>query len=84
MTTRNWNQIQVDMEREVKRIGFTFVADRAASTHPDDWFLRIVLGYRESDDSYATWLYNADRGGLFHGRYDLSQSRATEDFLARV
>lgn len=84
MTTRNWYQIQVDMEREVKRIGFTFIADKAASPYPGDWFLRIVLGYRESDDSYATWLYNADRGGLLHGRYDMDSSEANKDFIERI
>jgi hypothetical protein len=63
--------------------GFQYIADRPFSKHPDDWYLRMVLAYKESRKEYVTWLYNASLGGLHEGRYTQDQRVAMDDFHSR-
>ncbi len=73
----DWVQMQKDIKEDVQEIGYNYIADRPLSTHPADWYLRVVLGNNKR--GYATWIYNAELGGLHEGHYDMER----DDFLTR-
>ena len=63
-----------DIKQAVEGIefgGYEYIGDRPLSSHPDDWYLRVVLG--KNARGYATWLYNAHFKGLFEGHYDMKE-----------
>jgi hypothetical protein len=73
-----------EVKAAVQEAGFHFIADRHLSSHPDDWYLRVVLAFRESPrKEYVTWIYNASLGGLHEGRYTQDQQQASDDFHNR-
>ena len=78
----DWNTMQKEVKAEVQRIGFHYVSDRPLTSHPDDWYLRVVQGFKDNGE-HATWLYNASLKGLCEGKYNMDQRTATEDFLTR-
>ena len=66
--------------------GWAYKDDRAYSSHPGDWYLRIVLAERtwaSGTKEYTTWLYNATLGGLANGRYTFTEATALKDFEER-
>ncbi len=77
----NWNQMQKDIKKATEKAGFNYIADRPLTNHPDDWYLRVVLGYNERE--HATWIYNASLGGLHEGHYMMTRERASDDFNER-
>jgi hypothetical protein len=79
------NIVTVDeIKEKVAAAGFHYIADRAVSKHPDDWYLRIVMAFRERPrQEYVTWVYNASSGGLTDGRYTEDRRIAMDTFHSR-
>lgn len=77
----NWIQMEYDIQRCCKQLGYTHIADRAASPCRGDWFIRVVLACKA--DLYATWLYNANDDMLYNGHYNLTADQAHNDYLDR-
>jgi hypothetical protein len=74
-------QIQKEIKEAVAELEYQYVADRPLTTHPDDWYLRVVLAHNNRE--HVTWIYNASLGGLHEGHYMMSIQAAHEDFLER-
>jgi hypothetical protein len=88
MNNVNWNQLHENLKESVEGAGFFFISDRPASTHPDDWYLRIAFGFRMvgNQSEYASWVYNAtlgDKGGLSSGHYYWDERDARNDYMTR-
>ena len=67
----------------VEAAGFKWIASRNYSDHPGDWYLKVVMGYRESNHEWAVWLYNAERKGLNEGYYTESNTIATNKYNSK-
>ncbi|AMQ66535.1 hypothetical protein BH753_gp053 [Bacillus phage Shbh1] len=77
----NCNQLHRELKQSVQELGFTYIADRALTHHPDDWYLKVI--YASKGDTYATWIYNAIKQVLVEGHYFSSDCDAMSDFLDR-
>jgi hypothetical protein len=72
-----------DVIEAVEKVGYKWIASRNLSNHPDDWYLKVVLAYRESDGEWVVWLYNAERKGLHEGYYTKSGDNARNKYLTK-
>jgi hypothetical protein len=79
----NQTVLRDDIIEEVKSIGWDYLDHKQYSSHPDDWFLQVVIAARPNRTEYVTWLYNASLGGLHGGRYFVSLESAMTDFNLR-
>jgi predicted methyltransferase len=78
------NYVSVDEVVEaVEEVGFKWVASRNISSHPDDWYLKVVYAYRESNAEWVVWLYNATTKGLYEGYYTKDNERARDKYLTK-
>jgi len=50
---------------------FQLIADRPLSNHPEDRHLRVVLVQLNDSflETFAVYLFNADDGGFYEGKY---------------
>lgn len=62
-----------EIKEALKQIHFELVAHDTG----------IVLGFRSSDNTYATWEYS-NRSGLYWGHYDLDKMSGWNDFIKRL
>ena len=71
------------VKAEVERIGFHLIAERPLTTHPADWYLRVVLARKETSGQpteYAVWLFNGTRDTLNEGYYTKDRAAAFDKF----
>jgi hypothetical protein len=64
--------------------GFEIVAQRAISTHPEDFHLSRVLGHDGESGKWVVWTYNAESNGYAGGYYyhgENAEQEAREKFV---
>ena len=63
--------VETRIQKELDKIGYTFIAATRKSKHPNDKHLYVVVAKRDTDTStYAFWsCYNDTRQSLNHGHY---------------
>lgn len=76
------NYVSVDeVVKAVEDVGFKWIASRNISSHPDDWYLKVVMAYRESTSEWVVWLYNASLKGLHEGYYTFDVESARNKYM---
>lgn len=62
----------------------TIIERKPFSTHPDDWYLEVVLAKIEwGHTEYVTWEYNKRTSYYSNGHYFETIGEAAEDFERR-
>ena len=63
--------------------GWTIIASKAYSQHPDDGHLSVVLCRSQHRDEWVTWLGNSSCGGCGNGHYFRDAEDALTDYVRR-
>lgn len=71
MELTNYVSVEETVEA-VEKAGYEWVASRNLTKNPADWYLKVMLAYREADAQWVVWLYNATDKGLHEGYYTKS------------
>lgn len=58
------------------------IASKPYSSHPDDYYLSIVL-HKNFKGEFVTHMANSEDGGFYHGRYFDNLEDAMKDFETR-
>lgn len=83
MAKKTEEQMREEIVELMGDIGFKYGEDRALTSHPDDWYLRVTYGYSESKSEYAVWIYNASLGSLQSGIYVTEREEALQEYETR-
>lgn len=74
-------QIKQEIIKELGRLKYDYVADRALTEHPDDWYLRVV--HAKNSREHVVWIYNASLGSLQSGNYYDNEQSAVTGYVER-
>lgn len=83
MITKYIEEVETSVTKELKNIGYSFAGVRFLSTHLDDAYLFIIMGKKEGEKLFSTWIYNHERKNLFSGNYDMTLENSYDDFSNR-
>ena len=75
--------MKIETRGVVVPAGWTIIASKPYSTHPDDGHLSVVLCRSQHRDEWVTWLGNAQNGGCHHGHYFRDTDEALTDYTRR-
>lgn len=66
----------------IENDGKKILGQRPLTTHPDDWYLTVVLA--EWNDEYVTWLCNSEGTPFYaEGKYFKNYKDAFEHFMTK-
>lgn len=75
--------MKIETRGVVVPAGWTVVASKPYSTHPDDGYLSVILCKSEHREEWVTWLGNSSCGGCGNGHYFRDAEAALTDYVRR-
>jgi hypothetical protein len=58
-----------EVAQAVAKNGYELKDVKNLTSHPADWYLKVVKAYSKSKNEWVVWLYNATDRGLHEGYY---------------